>query len=491
MPHKQRHRIAKLRFSQMVAEPGIMENVAIMERGLLVKTGPGRFFGKSMLALACCGGIMAFGAGGASGQPQDAPPPPPTQNSLNIPQDVTLFGKSDPNIRKATAVINGEIITGTDVDQRLALIITANGGKVGDEEKDRLRLQVLRNLIDETLQIQEAKANDITVDQAEIEQSYARVAQNFGRNPEQFDEFLRTQGSSSASIKRQIEGELAWGRLLRRNVQPFVNVGEEEVQSIIDRLKAAKGEDEYRIGEIYLSATPDNASQIQGNARNIIQQIQQGGSFQAYARQFSEASTAAVGGDLGWVKLAQLPNELALAARDMQVGQIAGPVALPGGFSILYVMDKRKVLTSDPRDALLSLKQLSVVFPAGTTQAQASTKASEFASATRKIQGCGTANEIAAQIGADVVDNDQIRIRDLPLPLQDTLLNLQVGQASPPFGSVKDGVRVLVLCGRDDPQDAGAPSFEQIMAQLEDERVNKRARIYLRDLRRDAVIDYN
>src|SRR3546814_804895 len=105
--------------------------------------------------------------------------------------------------------------------------------------------------------------------------------------------------------------------------------------------------------------------------------------------------------------------------------------------------------------------------------------------------GCGTANDIAANLGADVVDNDQIRIRDLPVPLQDMLLNLQVGEASPPFGSVKDGVRVLVLCGRDDPQNAGAPSFEQIMTQLEDERVNKRARIYLRDLRRDAVIDYN
>src|SRR3546814_7659131 len=107
-------------------------------------------------------------------------------------------------------------------------------------------------------------------------------------------------------MKRQIEGELAWGRLLRRNVQPFVNVGEEEVQSIIDRLKASKGQDEYRIGEIYLSATPDNAQQISTNARKIIEQIHQGGSFQAYARQFSEASTAAVGGDLGWVRLEQI-----------------------------------------------------------------------------------------------------------------------------------------------------------------------------------------
>src|SRR3546814_8068198 len=153
-----------------------------------------------------------------------------------------------------------------------------------------------------------------------------------------------------------------------------------------------------------------------------------------------------------WVRLEQLPTELAVAARDMQVGQIAGPVQLPGGFSILYVIDKRKILTSDPRDALLSLKQLSIAFPAGTTQTQATAKASAFATATRKIQGCGTANDIAANLGADVVDNDQIRIRDLPVPLQDMLLNLQVGEASPPFGSVKDGVRVLVLCGRDDPR---------------------------------------
>ena len=71
------------------------------------------------------------------------------------------------------------------------------------------------------------------------------------------------------------------------------------------------------------------------------------------------------------------------------------------------------------------------------------------------------------------------------------MVNLQVGQATPPFGSVDSGVRSLVLCGRDDPLDASQPSFDQIMSQLEDDRVNKRARIYLRDLRRDAVIDYN
>lgn len=434
--------------------------------------------------------LLGVGVQGVSAQTVDDGGAVASQQ-LNLPKDVTVFGKSDPNVRKATAIVNGRIITGTDIDQRLALIITANGGKVEAEEKERLRVQVLRNLIDETLQIQEAAANDIKVDPTEIQQSYERVAANFRQSPTQFDAYLRSQGSSAASIKRQIEGELAWSRLQRRNIQPFVNVSEDEVKSVVDRLNAAKGSDEFRIGEIYLSATPENRDQIIANARNIIQQIQQGGSFAAYARQFSEASTAAVGGDLGWVRPVQLPPELATAAADMQVGQIAGPIEVAGGVSLIYVMDKRKVLTADPRDSLLSLKQLSVLFPQGTTKEQASAKAAGFAAAIKEIKGCGQANEVGAKIGADVVDNDNVKLRDLPPQLQEILLNLQVGEATPPFGSITDGVRVLIVCGRDDPASANAPNPEQIMAQLEEERVNKRARIYLRDLRRDAIIEYN
>ena len=97
---------------------------------------------------------------------------------------------------------------------------------------------------------------------------------------------------------------------------------------------------------------------------------------------------------------------------------------------------------------------------------------------------------LAKQFNAEVVDNDQIRVRDLPGGLQDILLNLQVGQVTPPFGSSSEGVRVLALCGRDDPQATDGPSPDAIENQIKDERVNRRAQIYLRDLRRDAIIDY-
>lgn len=412
-------------------------------------------------------------------------------DSLKLPEDLTIFQDRDPNLHKPTAVVNGQIITKTDVDQRLALIVLANGGNVPDEELTRLRLQVLRNLIDETLQIQEASANDIRVDKSELEESFARVAANFRQSPKDFAKYLVSKGSSAASISRQIEAETAWSRLLRRKVQPFVNVSQEEVNAVINKLNATKGSDEYHVGEIYLSSPPENSQQILENGRKIIDQIRQGGSFAAYARQYSEASTAAVGGDLGWVRNAQLPDALAQAVTEIQVGQIAGPIAIPGGYSILYLIDKRKVLTADPRDAVLSLKQISIAFPKGTTEAQANAIVKNFGEQMKSLQGCGSVAEVAGKLNAEVIDNDNVRVRDLPAPLQPLMLDLQVGQATPPFGSAENGVRSLVMCGRDDPQDASAPSFDQIMSQIEDERVNKRARIYLRDLRRDAIIDYN
>ncbi|MET0588843.1 MAG: peptidylprolyl isomerase [Novosphingobium sp.] len=447
---------------------------------------------RAVLAVGISAALTASLAGAQDTAPQ-APASDSPQGQIVIPQNMQMFGKNDPNVRKATAVVNGDIITGTDVDQRLALILSSAETKPSAEEVQRLRMQVLRNLIDETLQIQEAKAAEIEISDDEVDQTYARVAQQNMRaaDPKAMDAYLTKIGSSSASLKRQIRGELSWQRLLRRNVQPFINVSDEEVKEMLERLQAAKGTEEYRIGEIYLSSTPANQQQVHDNARRIVEQLRQGGSFVAYARQYSEASTAAVGGDLGWIRLAQLPPELGNAARELQPGQLVGPIEVRGGFSILYLIDKRQVLTADPRDAVLALKQISINFPKGVSQTEATKRASDFANAMKQARGCGAVDAVAQQLGAQVVANDQVRARDLPGPLQEALLGLAVGETSPPFGSIEDGVRVLMLCGRDDPQSADGPNFDQLMSQMEDDRVNKRAQMYLRDLRRDAIIDYN
>lgn len=405
--------------------------------------------------------------------------------------ELRVLGQVDPTVRKATAIVNGEVITDTDVEQRLNLVLAANGGRIDAEERDRLRLQVLRNLIDEKLQIQEAKNNEITVTDAEVDQTFARVAQNFRQTPEQFTEFLKRSGSSAASMKQQIRGELAWSRLLRRRIEPFVNVGDDEVQSVIDRLNAAKGKDEYRVGEIFVSATPENETQVLADMRRIVEQVRNGASFVAYARQFSEASTAAVGGDLGWVRAEQLSEQLQPVVTKLTEGAVSDPIRVPGGFSIVALIDKRQVLAADPNDAVLSLKQLSIQLKPGMSQTQTAALIKNLQEKTQSMGGCGRAEEVGRALGADVTTSDQIRIRDLPAPLQTMMKTMQIGQSTPPFGSPQEGVRVLVLCGRDDaPVQANAPSFDEVYAQLNDERVGRAARRYLRDLRSDAIVDY-
>ncbi|MFL6752177.1 MAG: peptidylprolyl isomerase [Sphingomicrobium sp.] len=439
-----------------------------------------------MAILAILAATSAFAQQAAA--PAEAPAPDST-SSLKLPENPQLFGNAMPSVVKATAIVNGDVITQTDVDQRLALLVIANGGQVSAEELDRLRQQVLRNLIDETLQIQAAAGEKIQIKKSDIDKTVARVAANVKQTPDQLETFLAANGSSIKSLRRQIEGEIAWQRLQRAKIESGVSVGDDEVKAVLDRMTASKGSEEYRVGEIFLSATPANQTEAEANATRILEQLRNGASFAGYARQFSEASTAAVGGDLGWVRPEQLPAPLAAALRQMRPGTISNPIPVPGGISIIAVQDTRKILTADPRDALLSLKQVSIAFPAGTSRVQAEPIVNRFAEAARTVGGCGGADKIAADFHGEVISSDQVKMRDLPPALQQMMMPMQVGQATQPFGSIEEGVRVLVICGRDQV-DPTEPTFDQVYNQLNEERVNARARRYLRDLRRDAVIEF-
>lgn len=410
-------------------------------------------------------------------------------SALKLPENPQLFGTAMPSVVKATAMVNGEVITQTDVEQRLALLAVANEGKLPTDQMDQLRQQVLRNLIDETLQIQAAKAAEINVTEKDIDRTLARVANNAKMTPEKMADYLTANGSSIRSIRRQIHGEIAWRRLQQAKIESSVSVGDDEVKDVLERLNAAKGTEEYRVGEIFLAATSATMPQAMANAGKILEALRGGGSFVGYARQFSEASTAAVGGDLGWVRPEQLPTPIAGALRNMAPGQVSAPIAVPGGLSIIAVQDTRKILTADPRNAVLSLKQVSITFPAGTTRQQVEAQVARFAQAARNVGGCGGAEKIAADFNGELVQSDSIKLRELPPALQEIMLPMQVGQATRPFGSIEEGVRILVICGRDEA-DPSAPTFDQVFNQMSEERVNSRARRYLRDLRRDAVIEY-
>lgn len=406
-----------------------------------------------------------------------------------IPVDIRLFGPPDPNVRKASAIVNGSIITDLDVEHRLALVIAASGGRIGEDEKNRLRVQVLRNLIDERLQILEAEQHDVSVDPAEVEAAFARVAQNFNQTPEEFAKFLKSSGSSADTLKSQIKAEMSWSRVLRRRIAPFVTIGDEEVDAVIQKLEASKGQEEYRISEIFLSATAENEAAVRNTAEQILKQVRSGASFVAYARQFSEASTAAVGGDLGYVMPEQLPAPLQEVVKNLPVGQISDPIRVPGGFSIIAVSDKRKILGPDPLDSVLTIKQVIVPLNRDAPEAELQRLVERMTTEASRGGGCGRADALAQSLGGRVDEPEPQKLREFPQGLIPHLERLQVGEATRPFGTEEDA-RVIILCGRDDAEEAKLPTYDEVYAQLNEERMSMMARRYLRDLRRDAIIDY-
>jgi peptidyl-prolyl cis-trans isomerase SurA len=416
---------------------------------------------------------------------------PIQEAKLDIPGGEFLFKRNDPNVRRATAIVNGEIITGTDIDQRIMLLTNGEVNAVPAEQREQLRIEILGQLVDESLRIQEAEANELEIADAEINEYIKRVAdQNFKMSVPDTEKHLTKMGSSMASLRKQVKAELAWNRVLGRNVTPFINVSDDEVNAKIQQEEANKGKVEYRLGEIYLSANDQNREQVYEQARKLLEQLRAGAPFPDMARQYSEASTAAAGGDLGFVKINQVPQALAQAALEMNPNEIV-VVPLPTGVSILLLIDKRQVGMADPRDSTLELKQISIDFPKGMTEAEAGPLVKRFAEETQKINGCGAADSIAQSLGAVVVNRDGIRIGDLPPALQQVMLGMSVGQSTPPYGSLEEGVRVFVMCGRNAPRAIAQKSFDQIMAEIEDERVERRAQLYMRSIRRDAIIEYN
>src|SRR6185437_7690254 len=149
----------------------------------------------------------------------------------------------------------------TDIDQRLALLAISNNTEIPANQLEQLRQQMLRNLIDETLEIQAAKADKITVSDKEIDRAVQKIAAGANQTPQQFAAMLDSHGSSINSIRRQIEGELAWNKLQQKEIEDSVTVGEDEVNSVIAKLNAQKGAQEYRVGEIYIAAPGGNEDQ--------------------------------------------------------------------------------------------------------------------------------------------------------------------------------------------------------------------------------------
>ena len=395
------------------------------------------------------------------------------------------------SVMEIEILVNDEPISSYDIDQRLRLVIAASGGVNSQEELDKVREQVISAMIDERLQLQEALIEfDFTIPDEEMEGYFVRRAQSMGQTPDQLGSALISIGSSKRTMIEQMRAEVVWEQIVGGRLGQFVAVTDEEVEAIIQRMHENKGKFEFRLAEIeMLVANSSQDASVKAAAEKLLTQIKGNESrFPDIARQLSSSPTSANGGDLGWVSEADLTEETLGILLQVGIGGITPPIKTPGGYRILAVQDRRKILSIDPLDTQVILSQFMLKKTKADNEADAKKFNDAALSLGKKPISCESLASRVSEFGAE--PNTQIgavRYRDLPEIVRVPVEKAEIGVPTDVV-TMEDGLHVLIVCGRKDPE-VQEPDFDQIYAQIEGQRLAMMGRRYLRDLRRDAIID--
>jgi len=395
-------------------------------------------------------------------------------------------------LQAITAIVNDDIVSTRDLDTRMRLVLVSTGQQPTPENMRRVRDQALRTLIDEHLQIQEAKRQGIGVTEADLQRAYDIISRENNVPQGQFDNFLNQVGIDKYSLAQQIRAEIAWQKLLRQRISPTIQVADEDVEQAIAKARASVGQQEMLLAEIFLSVdNPDQEEEVFRTAERIVDQIQQAGNFAAFpslARQFSQGTSAASGGDLGWVQPGTLPEELDTAAAALQVGRISPPIRAAGGYYILALRDRRAIAGPDLEQSTVTLSQLLVPLARDASPEDVEKQTAEARRLGAELKSCADVDRLKEQVGTRESGSlGSVRIADLPPAIGNAVKTLKVDQVAGPIRN-DNGLMLLVVCER---QDASSTAFdpEQVREAIANRRMGMLARRYLRDLRRDATIE--
>lgn len=393
------------------------------------------------------------------------------------------------DVQGIVATVNDEIISAYDMEQRLKIVLGSTGLPSDPDTRERLKKQVLNSLIQDRLKMQEAKRSNVNISDAEIQQAFGRIAKQNNMTAGSFSSMLNQVGVDPASLKQQIEAELAWRKLVGKKFGRFVNIGEDEIDAVLQRYKENIGKEQMLVSEIFLPVeSPDKEEEVKRFATRISDQIRKGANFAAIARQFSQGTTAAAGGDIGWVQSGQMAEELEAKLEAMAPQTYSDPIRSVGGYYILALRDRRVIAKVDPGDTTYNLSQLVIPLSASADENEVRDRFETAENLRKRIKKCNSVDALAKEIDSPMSGSlGTLKMKDLPEEFQGAVKDLLVGDVSKPVRT-SVGLHLLVVCSRTNPQ-TDEPTRDSVRNQLLEERLQMMARRYIRDLRRDALVE--
>lgn len=390
------------------------------------------------------------------------------------------------------AVVNGDVITNVDVNNRARLFAMSTGLPMSQKVLNRLKPQILRQLIDERLRMQEIERRHIVIADKRIAKAIRQIEARNGMPAGALRARLEKAGASPVTLIDQVRTELGWLEVLHQQLGPRGDITDAEVAARQRLLHQDVGKPEYRVGEIFVAVdNPSNRADAERFAQTVITELRAGAPFPLVAAQFSQAQSALEGGELGWVQPNQLDPAVAKLVGEMPVGAISNPVPVPGGLTIVALQGKRDI--GRDMETVLSLRQVFLPFtspldPRNPTAQQRATliKARHIITT---VHGCAQMEQVAKEDHSPrPADPGQIRLAHVTPPaFRDMLAKLPIGRPSQPLVA-SDGIAVMVVCSRE-RKNLAAQTKQEVRRQILEQRVELASRQLQQQLRQRAEID--
>lgn len=391
--------------------------------------------------------------------------------------------------QRIVALVNDEVVSQRDLNERMRIIMATTRLPENNPEILRaVREQALRSLIDDRLQMQEAKRRGISISQQDLDTAISAVERQMSIPAGRFEEFMRRAGIDPAAVSHQIRTEITWGRMVRARTNAQSSVTEQDIDEALAKLRASAGQTEELISEILVPVdSPDQEEPQRQLALRIIEQIRGGANFPALARQFSRGTTAANGGDVGWVQRGTLNEEVEAVVAKLEKGQISDPIRTVGGWQIVALRDRRRIAMPGIEETRVTLKQLLFPLAAEAPQAEADAAIAKARQARNEIKSCDDVEAVAGRFEAPGSGSlGTLRMGDLPESFRQAVVPLNVNETSQPVRASR-AVHVFTLCAK---QEADGLNRNEVRQSILVRRSELMAQRYIRELRRDATIEF-
>ena len=382
---------------------------------------------------------------------------------------------------KIIAQVNDDIISERDLQQRLAFIrLTGQADTTRTDIQDRL----LKQLIDEKLKQQEARAADITVSDEEVQQAVKITLRQNGLKYDEVMRILKQNDLPASVIEDQIKSDLLYIRAIKKTAGPRADASDREVEAKLNEIKDKTGQKQYLLSEILLPVeTPEKDAETYGLAMQLVIRMRDGESFEQIAREYSKAPSADKGGMVGWIGQDMMTPAVEEELSVMQPGQLSTPVKTPEGYRLIVLHAVRD--PSDNNAAEQDVIHLMQIFlPQTFTSRQ---RQSVLRDLNMTKGSCDQFKSVGEQLKTTPrIDLGKVPISELPAPILSVIKRTHLMEPSTPL-PIEGGELVLMPCAKE--KISLLPGKDIIKMQLESQRLENIAQRRLRELRRNAVME--